>query len=52
MLLMNLATLMLKPLHLPVNTVRNLGISFDTELSFKKQINIVVKNRNFQIRNI
>ena len=36
----------------PVNTVRNLGFSFDPELSFKKQIDMVVENCNFQIHNI
>ena len=36
----------------PVNTVRNLGISFDPELSFIKQTDTVVKNCNFQIHNI
>ena len=33
----------------PINTGRNFGISFDPELSFKKQIDTVVKNCNFQI---
>ena len=32
----------------PVNSPQNLSISFDPELSFKKQIDTVVKNRNFQ----
>ena len=36
----------------PVNSERNLGISFDPELSFKKQIDTVVKSCNFQIRNM
>ena len=36
----------------PVNTIQNLGISFDLELSFKKQTDTVVKNCHFQIRNI
>ena len=35
----------------PVNTVRNLGISFDPEVSFKKQMDTVVKNCNFQWNN-
>ena len=35
----------------PVNTVQNLGISFDPELSFKKPIEMVVINCNFQICN-
>ena len=48
MLLMSMATWMLKPLQLPVNSPQNLSISFDPELSFKKQIDTVVKNRNFQ----
>ena len=36
----------------PVNSALNLGISFDTELRFKMQIDTVVKNYNFQIRSI
>ena len=36
----------------PVNTVQNLGISFEPELSFKIQIDTVVKNCNFQIHNM
>ena len=36
----------------PVNTVQNFGISFDSEPSFKKQIDTVVKNCNFQFHNI
>ena len=36
----------------PVNTVQNLDISFDPDLSFKKQIDTVVKNFNFRICNI
>ena len=35
-----------------VNTVQNLGINFDPELSFKKQMDTVVKNSDFQIRNM
>ena len=38
---------MLMLLHLPVN----LGISFDPELSFKRQIDMVGKNCNFEIHN-
>ena len=36
----------------PTEVARNLGIYFDPELSFKKQIEMVVKNCNLQIRNI
>ena len=36
----------------PVNSAQNLGISFDPELSFKKQIAMVVKNCHFQIHDI
>ena len=49
---MCLVNWMLKPLLVPVNTVQNLGIGFDPEVSFKKQIGTVVKNCSFQIRNI
>ena len=36
----------------PVDLVGNLGVSFDSELSFKNQIKMIVKICNFQIRNI
>ena len=36
----------------PADTVRNLGVIFDSELSFKKQIDAVIRNCNYQIRNI
>ena len=36
----------------PVNTVRNLGVIFDSEVRFKKQIDTVVKNCIFRICNI
>ena len=36
----------------PGNSAQNPRISFDPELSFKKQIDVVVKNCNGQIRNI
>lgn len=36
----------------PVDAVKNLGIVFDSELSFKKQVDAVVKSCNLQIRNI
>ena len=35
-----------------IDSVRYLGVSFDSDLSFKKQIDMVVKNCNFQIRNM
>ena len=36
----------------PVESVRNLGVYIDLELSFKKHINLLVKNCNYHIRNI
>ena len=35
-----------------VKAARNHEISFEPEISFKKQIDIVVKNSNFQIHNV
>ena len=35
----------------PVNTAQNFGVSFDSELSFKSQIDMLVKNCSFQIHN-
>ena len=50
MLLMSLATWMLKPLHLPLLILNKiLGVNFEPKVSFRKQIDIVVKNSNFQI---
>ena len=36
----------------PVESVRNLGVCLDSELSFKQHINMLVKNCNYHIRNI
>ena len=36
----------------PVDILQNLGVGFDPELSFKKQIDIVDDNCNFQICNM
>ena len=36
----------------PAESVGNLGIHFDTSLSFRKHINILVKNCNLHIRNL
>ena len=36
----------------PIDTAQNIGVNFDPELSLKKQIDMVVKNCNFQNFNI
>ena len=36
----------------PADMVQNLGVIFDPELSFRKQIDAVIRNCNYQIRNI
>lgn len=36
----------------PADMIKNLGVIFDPELSFKKQIDAVIRNCNCQIRNI
>ena len=37
---------------LPVDSVRDLGVFFDSSLSFVKHINFLVKNCNYHIRNL
>ena len=37
---------------IPCSSVRNIGVHFDSNLSFDKHINTVVKECNFQIRNL